>query len=344
MGSCMADQSATPRISCLALAVTAALAAGAVLVARGWAVNSDPLRWPATAGAALVAVAVFWTERRLQGFLWGVVAALLITLHHGLREPDSDGWGRFFAEAIVVTVMAGLTVCWEIAFLPRNAWQFWPFVALLLAAGIGLAWACEPRAGALALVLTALSLATASVLSWVLRGRKSPQGPAFLNMVAAALMAVLVPALGLFIFRLIDQPSDSQSSFWAPLLQARNAPLRRPGSVSIAELNRCFWPLAWLTGPIMLWGLWRATRNGWRQWQRTERPLAWILLLFALALVPAVFFWPLREADKTPLTLSVLVVLLTTYLAVDLLRSGARRLVLPPPYEREMERVGGQRT
>jgi hypothetical protein len=340
----MADQPATPRISCLALAVSAALAAGAILVARGWAVNSDPLRWPATAGAALVAVAVFWTERRLQGFLWGVAAALLITLHHGLREPDSDGWGRFFAEAIVVTVMAGLTVCWHVAFLPRNAWQFWPFAVLLLAAGIGLAWACEPRAGALALVLTAVSLGTASVLSWVLRGRKSPQGPAFLNTAGAAVLAVSVPALGMYIFRLIDPLPDSQSSFWAPLLQARTAPLPRTASASVTDLNRWFWPLVWLSGPVMLWALWRATRNGWRRWQRTEPPMAWILLLFALALVPAVFFWPLREPDKTPLTLSVLAVLLTTYLIVDVLRSGMRRLVLPPPHEREMEEVGGKRT
>jgi hypothetical protein len=340
----MADQPTTPRISCLALAISAALAASAVLVARGWAVNSDPLRWPATAGAALVAVAVFWTERRLQGFFWGVVAALLITLHHGLREPDADGWGRFFAEAMVVAVMAGLMVCWHIAFLPRNTWKFWPFVALFLAAAIGLAWACEPRAGVLALVLTAVCLATASMLSWVLRGRKSPQGPAFLNTTGAGLMTLAVPALGLLVFRLIDDAPESQSRFWAPLLEARSPSPGRPGSATITELNQWFWPLVWLTGPVVAWALWRAARNGWRHWQRTEPPLPWLLLLFALALVPAVFFWPLRQPDKTPLTLSVLIVLLTTYLVVDLLRSGLRRLMLPPPYEREMEQVSSQRT
>jgi len=41
----------------------------------------------------------------------------------------------------------------------------------------------------------------------------------------------------------------------------------------------------------------------------------------------------------------MLVVLLTTYLVVDLRRAGMRRLILPPPHEREMDgsAAGGRR-
>jgi hypothetical protein len=339
------EQPASPRITCLSLIVSVALAGGAVFIARGWWVNRDPLLWPATVGAAIVAVAVFWTERRLQGFIWGIGAAVLMTLHPGLREPDSDGWSRFFAEATVVAVMAGLTVCWHITFMPKNTWQFWPFAACFLAGGIGLTWACEPRLGVFALVLTALTLGTAAMLGWVIRGRKSPHGPAFLNPAGTALMAVVVPAFGLLVLKLINPPPDSissTSSFWEPLLRARGAPPSDTG-LSVGQLNQSFWPWLWLTGPVMMWAVWRALRNGWRQWQRTQPPLAWTLPLFTLALVPTVFFWPFREPGKTPLTLSALAVLLTTYLAVDLLRAAGRRLVLPPGYEREMKQIGGQR-
>lgn len=339
----MADQPTTrPRISCLSVVVSVLLAIGIVLLARSGSFNQEPLPWPATAGAVIVAVAVFWIERRLLGFFWGVAAALLMTVHPCLRQPDSDGWSRFFAEAGIAAVMAGTAAGWNATFLPRTAWRVWPFLILGIGLSIGLGWAGERRAGIFAAVVAAAGLGTASVLSWVFRGRKLPQGPTFLNTNLALLSAGAAPALGLLVFRLIDSSTITEGSFWAPVLQAQELttePLAK--GLTVGQLNRWFWPWVWLTGPVLIWGLWRALRNGWRHWRRDEPPLCWMLPLYALLTLPTLFFWPMREPDRTPLVVSAVVVLVTVYLVADVLRTTVKKLVLPPGYERELEQVSG---
>lgn len=335
----MADPSPqAPRISCLSVVVSFALAVGIVMLGRSRTFNQEPLPWLATAGAVIVAVAVFWIERRWQGFLWGVAAALVMTLHPSLRQPDGDGWSRYFAEAAVVAVMAGVAAGWHAAILPRTAWRVWPFLILGIGLGVGLAWAGERRAGLFAAVVAGVGLGSGSVLSWIVRGRKLPHGPTFLNTYLALAGAAAGPALGLLVYRIIDASVASESSFWAPLQQLhQGGPEPTRPDVSLGLLNRWFWPWVWLTAPVLAWSLWRALGNGWKQWRRDEPPLPWLLPVFALLAIPALFVWPLREPERTPLVVSVVVVLAVVYVLADVLHKTARGLVLPPSYDREME-------
>ncbi|MBY0522751.1 MAG: hypothetical protein K2R98_05110 [Gemmataceae bacterium] len=303
-----------------------------VVLVRSRMFGTEPLPWAATAAAAVMAISIFATERRIQGFFWGVVAAGAMALHPSLRHANGNDWSAFLSEAAVGATLGLIAIGWQLAFLPRLAWRVWPFVLVGLGVLIGLAWAGEVRAGVFAAALAATALLTVSLLVRGIRAGKPETVPGLLNMFAAATVALLAPALGVFILRLIDASASAEEQFWAPLLSARQTALEVPAaSPSWAQLNRWFWPTIWITGPMMGWALWRSSRRGWSQWKGSEPPTFWLLPFFVALVVPAVFIWPLRPPEAIPLTLSALIVLLAVCAIADGLRSLLRRLMLPPP-------------
>lgn len=328
----MTEPVESPRVSCLSVMLSGIVAGSVIVLARGRPWDREPLPWPATAVAVVAAIVVFRVERRLQGFFWGLIAAGLMALHPALRPPPSGDWSGILAETAVLSVLALTSIGWQLAFLSRFAWRIWPLVSLGLAIAIALAWAGEARAGVFAAVLAGGGLLAATLLVRGLRARRPAQVPALLNMGTAALVSVLSPTVGLFLYRLLDASVSADDRFWSPLLAAKET-VEGNRSLSLEQLNRWCWPTVWVVAPLAAWALWRTVWVGWQKWQQAEAPDSWLLTYYALLLVPSLFFWPLREANAVPLTLSALVVLLVVFLDADLLKRCLRRLVLPPPEE-----------
>jgi hypothetical protein len=329
----MVEPAVSPRLSCLSLLLSGALAAAVIWQVRLRA--ETPLPWAATGAAVLTAVAVFWIERRLQGFVWGVVAALLMAWHPDLRRAGAGETSDFLAQAAVVAALAGSAIGWRLAFLPCFGWRVWPAVIIGLGTCIGVAWAGTARAGVAAAAVTAGAVLPAAVLAQLLRRKSSAQTPSFLNVLTAVAAGPLAVALGLSIYRFLDATGRAEDSIWAPLIGASSGNLK-PGSLSWDQARQWFWRAWWLALPVLACSLWCAAAAGWRQWQTPEPPRAWLLLLLTATLVTVTAIWP-PTAETTPLPLTALLVLLAVFLIADRLGALLRRLMLPPPAEREAE-------
>ncbi len=104
-------------------------------------------------------------------------------------------------------------------------------------------------------------------------------------------------------------------------------------SLMVTELEKWGWA-AILTLAMMVVGLWRSGRRGWKCWRRGQAPLAWVLTLFAVMDLAGIAWHPPRTASAALLPLAPVAVLLNVFGLADLAQGLGERLVLAPPQER----------
>jgi hypothetical protein len=321
----------------------AALGAVLVSVARAAGTPGQAVSWESAGALAAAGGAAFLVLRWLQNYVWGVVAGLALPFHPLFQSLVGRSDAGLIPEALLLIVLAATVAGWRLAFLPRFAWRSWVVAgAVLLAAG-ALAWPLQPRIGLVAALLGGGGLLAGSCLA-AGAYRRWKQRPSALNVTAALLVALAVPAAGLFLAPTTVQvlgwqphpalPADARvSEFWTAATDAdfENYSVTGFGK---NDLGRWAWPQTWVVLPLMGWGFFRSVRRGFRHWRR-RLPLAWVLTLYALAVLAGVAFYPGMDLSAAVLSLTSLAVLLTVFGVADLVRGFMERLVLAPPQERD---------
>jgi hypothetical protein len=294
----------------------------------------------ATTGAAFVAM------RRVQGYFWGLAAALLLVLH-----PLHAEWQRLgsalWAEAMELVVLAAVVTGCHLAALPCFAPWAWALTTLALCGGAALTWPAQPQAGLVGAVLTALGLVGGTLLAW-LRHRERP---AWSNLTAAALLGLGAPAVGLllapagaWVLDGLSFPNLSREraplDFLAAAVSAESVGLDMRG-FEVENLHRWAWPAVWAVLPLMLWGLWCTLARGWRELAARRPPLPWLLTLYAAADLAGAALHPGEALEAVLLPLASLAVLLAVFGVAEVFRRLTRPLLLPPPEERLREEAEG---
>ncbi len=306
-----------------------------------------PLRPPTAAVApwhVLLALAAFLVLRWQQGYLWGVLAALLLPLHPLYPQWTKELPQALRAEALELTVLAAVTYGWRLTFAPAFAWKSWLAMAAVLIVAGALAWPAWPQSGLVAGLLVLLGLGWAVVLAWRVSRTGGPNGPALSNRLAAVLVSLAAPAAALFLAPAGAALSSAAPLHWplagdaVPEDAAQLLAQALPGSGGLElrgfyrqDLEQWAWPTVWLALSLTAWGLWSCVRRGFKEAGRRRPPLAWLLLLFALLELACMTL----HAATQFLPLASLAVLLAVFGVGDVARSIGEGLVLEPPGERQ---------
>jgi hypothetical protein len=324
---------------------SAALAGIVVAVYRGASTGVSSLPWASTWAAALAGVAVFLAMRWWQNYAWGIIAGLFVVLHPLYLEKARTLPGAVVAEALHLGVLAGVVAAWQAVFWPRFAWRSWLAGAVMLCAALALAWPLQPRMGFLATCLVCFGLLGSAILATRWNQRRANPAPSWLNIGAAALLGLVVPAGGVLLAPLavrhfrwqqipvqpaIGDPLDYWEEVVSTPVEDFQVDAFRP-----AQLNQWAWPRGWVVLPLMAWGLWCSFRRGWKQSARRKPPVAWVLTLFALIELAGACLRPGSEAEVPLLSLAALAALLSVFGIADVLRGFMEKLVLAPPQERD---------
>lgn len=319
-----------------------ALALLALLVAVVFRAEPGRVAIAAAAGAG----AAFVAMRRVQGYFWGLVAALLLALH-----PLHSEWQRLgpalWAEAMELVVLAAVVTGCHLAALPRFAPWAWALTTLALCGGAALTWPALPQAGLVGAVLTALGLVGGALLTW----RSHRERPAWGNVTAAALLGLVAPAAGLllapagaWVLDGLSFPNLSREraplDFLAAAINTETVGLDLRG-FALENLHRWAWPAVWVVLPLMLWGLWCTLVRGWRELAARRPPLPWLLTLYAAADLAGAALHPREALETVFLPLASLAVLLAVFGVAEVFRRLTRPLLLPPPEERLREEIEG---
>lgn len=313
------------------------------LLARAAPGQDRPLPWPAALALAGVAVGAFLVMRRLQNYFWGMVTALALALHplHGQGSAPFELAVR--AEALELIVLAGVTAGWELTALPHFAWRAWLVDAGALIVAGGLAWPAAPRAGVVAGLLTLVGLPLGALWT-VLRHRARP---ARMSVASAVLLGLAGPALALLLacasVRVLRGPVspglDSESGladFLAAAVGSEAAGMEVP-RYAAEQLQRWAWPAVWVVLPLLALGLWCSVRRGRKQFAARRPPLAWVLILYAFAVLAGLMLHQRGQLATAVLPLAALAVLLAVFGLAEVMRAVTRPLMLPPPGERLAE-------
>lgn len=293
------------------------------------------------------ALAAFFVLRWQQGYVWGLLAALLPPLHPLYVQWTTQLPQAVRAEALALLMLAGVTLAGRLTFRATFAWKWWLPTAALLTVGGALAWLAWPSTGLAAGLLTLLALPGTAFLAW----RQVPRRAALGNVAAALGLGLAAPVAALFLAPVLAPLTSAAPLHWSPAADANQEAagaqqllaqaVQPDGSGSdlrcfrSEELDQWARPIWWLVLPLMAWGLWCAFSRGWKEWRRREPPLAWGLLLFALVTLALGVLHPQRTALLLFLPLASLAVLLAVFGVADLLRGITDGLTLLPPGERE---------
>ena len=330
----------------------AALAAVVTIVLSLGPGSERGASWPAIASVVLAGWAMFLSERWLQNYLWGLLAALVFTLH-----PYVLGWAKagevlLWGEALGLVVLAANIASWRILFQKQFLPLAWVAIGLILVVGIGLAWSVERRIptnrlpdlrmGLVAALVTVGGLLLGSILACV---RHKQWTLCWGNVSIAALLSILCPLLGLMLavarFPVFDGLSnprygDVTLDACVSLLDATflpNPDYRGDLSFMVSEMERSG-VAAILTVAMMVVGWWRSLRRGWKCWRGSQPPLAWLLTLFAVIDLASIVLHPPYAASIALISFAPVAVLLNVFGFADLAQGLGERLVLAPPHER----------
>jgi hypothetical protein len=333
----------------LALAALAALVTIVLSLGPG---SERGASWPAIVSVVLAGWAMFLSERWLQNYLWGLLAALVFTLHPYVLGWANVGEVLLWGEALGLVVLAANIASWRTLFQKQFVPLAWAAIALILVLGIGLAWSVEHRIPRDRLPDLRMGLVTASItmgalfLGSMLACMKHKQSSlCWGNISVAALLGILCPLLGLVLavdrFPVFDSLSrrGSEPVTWNAclgLLEATFLPKTDNGGdlgLIVTEMER--WGVAAiLTLAMMVVGFWRSLRRGWKCWRGGKPPLAWVLTLFALVDLAGIILHPPHAAGIALLSFAPVAVLLNVFGVADLVQGLGERLVLAPPHER----------
>jgi hypothetical protein len=320
------------------LLTVAGLALIVFVLYRGRPGMWSPAPWPVLAAVALAVAMTFLVLRRLVSPTWGVVGGLLLAAH-----PYSWRWvppydQALWAQALELSVLAGVVTGCRLAFMPRGTFLGWVFLLVWLTAGIALCWLILPAAGFVGIWLTGLALPVFAGLA--ARQRGLAERPSRWNILGAILVGVLAVSAGTL---LVPQAEP----YLGGVLRARPTPEQLPWEtlrltwpppgLTQEEVRQWSWPAWWAVLPLMAWGLWCTVSRGTKQSARRLPPLAWALTLFSVLTPVAVALHAAEARDVALLPWAVLSVLLSVFCVGDTLRTLWERLRLVPPHERDEE-------
>jgi hypothetical protein len=325
------------------LLLTLILLAGVVvLVLQVYAGGDRALSWHGVGSMVLAASCAFLIGRWLHNYFFGVALALFFTLHPLYIKAAQDNVPPLLAQALELGVMTALLAGWRVLFQPRWPWLTWALVAGVLLLAPALAWPILPRAGLVAASLAGTGMAGGAFLA--LRRRRLGAALSWLNITCAIFLALAIPPASLFLASVglqylplpsglsvdpnVGNPPDALA-----LLQAAcrpETPAWENYGLTPADLQSWAWPFPWVMLPLMVWGLWRSIRRGWKQSSQGRVPLAWILTLYALTNLVGALLHP-ASARPGFFPLATLAVLLALFCIWDLFRGLGERLVLAPP-------------
>jgi hypothetical protein len=325
----MSETTKLPKLGCGTVALVGVLA---LLVVVALQRHPEPPSWASTGAAAIAVVAVFLVARAVQNIFWGLMAAVLLTFHPCWQEHTDSHAIEVLSGAMVLAVMAGACVGWQLAFQPRFGVRAWPLLLAALSLGIGLAWKGDAYLGLLAAGISSAGLLLASFLASRMREHNPESAPSALNLVAAALLGVLAPAGGLVVYRFFDRSLNSAQGWW-PLVRDSFPASLQPSTAAFSSsaLESWCWPHPWLTLPLLGWAVFALGRSGWQHWRKRETPTGWFVGTIAGVLFVGLFLAPASTGQGLPLILTSVTVLLLTALVADLLNGAFDRLVLHPP-------------
>lgn len=293
--------------------------------------------------AAILAVgSVFLIGRWLHNSWWGLVNAVVLIAHPLFFHWATDEPQPLLAEALELVVLAATVGGWLL--IGNSACNvYWVLIFFLSTFYTALLWGIKPTNGLVASLLIFMGFLSAAL--WGFSHRKKT-GAYWGNWVAALLMALASPVVALYVaywggnykwFGTIYQPSVNCPHNPLDFLLAAVDPdfaSQEIHGLAPADLERWAWPVVWVILPLMVWGLWRSLRRGWKQWQQHQAPLSWLLTLFALLDIAGVALHPASARATFFLPLASLAVLLSVFCLADLLRGMGERLVLEPPGEK----------
>jgi hypothetical protein len=330
----MADAEKSPKLSCGAVVLTGILAVG-VIAALQW--REQKPTWEATAAAAIAAVAVFLTMRCVQGFFWGLAAALCLTFHPCWKDPtESIHEWETPAGALVLAAAAGGAIAWRLTFHPRFAWRAWPLLLGMLTVGTSLAWKADQHLGLLALTLVVTALGTAAVFAGRQRLRGTEAAPSRLNVAAAVVGGIALAPASLLAYRFFDRSLSFADGWWPLVRDSFPDDLTwSTRAFEMTQLERWCRPLPWVVLPLLGLATILTLRRGWKQWTGATVPMAWFLTLCAVVMSAALLFMPQPAGPGLSIVLTALAVLLAVFAVADLLQCTFDRLVLRPPEERD---------
>jgi hypothetical protein len=308
------------------LVVTLALLAGAVAFWMRWLQPTpEAAPWEVVGLAALTTLAAFLAMRWLQNYFWGVVTAVLLMLHplHGQRtEPYR---AAFQVEALELVVLAVVIAGWRLAFRRDFVWRSWLCLAVLGGlATMAAAWnvpSDQASRGTALLVAWPVPLA---LLALMPSQRRAGDRPHRGNLACLLLVGLLF----FFLVGYLSPPSINDYMLsWQKVGEASWSGLQLR-AWERDQLDKWTWPTLWVMVPLVLWGLWRTVRRGWRELRKRRAPAPWVLTLDAAfgLLVPG-------EATAV-LPLAALAVLLAVFGVADVFHGISEQLILLPPEER----------
>lgn len=329
----MSETTKLPRLGCGTAALVGVLA---LLVVVALQRHPEPPSWASTGAAAIAVVAVFLVARAVQNVFWGLMAALLLTFHPCWQEHTDSHAIEVLSGAMVLAVMAGACVGWQLAFQPRFGVRAWPLLLAALSLGIGLAWKGDPYLGMLAAGISCVGLLLASFLASRMREKNSESAPSALNLATGAVLGVLAPAGGLIVYRFFDRTLNTAQGWW-PMVRDSFPTSLQPSTAAFSStaLESWCWPHPWMTLPLLGWAVLTLSRSGWQHWRKREAPTGWFVGAMASVLFVGLFLAPASTGQGLPLILTSVTVLLLTALVAELLHSAFDRLVLHPPETEE---------
>jgi len=297
--------------------------------------------WLAIASVVLAGWAMFLCERWLQNYVWGLVAALVLTLHPYFLRWANTGEVLLWAEALGLVVLAAIISSWRILFQKSFSPLAWIAIALIVTSSIGIAWILEPRMGLVTGILTLGALLLGSILA-IRKHREASL--CWGNISAAGFLAFLGPLGGLALAVVVmphwhgfprSTALPEICTVWDLMDAGFLPPADSRGDLSlmVTEMERWGWS-AILTVAMMVVGWWRSLRRGWKCWRRNLPPLAWVLTMFVLVDLAGILLHPPRAAGIALLSFAPVAVLLNVFGVADLAQGLGERLVLSPPHER----------
>jgi hypothetical protein len=363
------DQPSLARRLPWGVVLTTVLLVVVVLVTYKRDLQNPAADWLVLASATLAGVAAFVIGRRLLGSLWGLVLALTLVLHPLYTRPGLPV-PALGAEALKLMTLAGVMTACRYTFSSRPRPVKLMGVGLFLALIGGLAWLTAPvltgsRAGLVTALVDFAGLALACLLAWRKRGLPGPDQPTAINVALAGLLAVLVPAAGFVLAWplstglawLQEQDVAVELSHLFPAQLADSSALMTLLRNTLQphwqqSLLLCFtetqpgrdawgWPYFWVVLALMVFGLARTVWRGRAQWSHRQAPYAWLLTLFALAVMASYVLDPFyMKNDQLFLPLATLAILLSVFAVGDWIFGVGEKIRLTPPGEEPSSAVG----
>jgi hypothetical protein len=310
--------------------LSAMLIAGALVFAlRLTPLYAPALPWSGVLASLVVAYGAFAVMRRLVGWTWGMLAALLITLIPLSVQAARDN--VLLPHGMVLAAFMGVLVGWRIlaarTFRPVR-WFFW---GVTLSFILALTWALQARQGLAASMFALLGMLGGAALA--LRLLRRGAATSWANAATGIVMAITASLAGLLAAPLVAGMLATDSAPAADALALlQEAVADSPSNLMPALQHQNSRPIIrWLFGALLLWGVWRSWRHGLILWRSGQLPECWLLLLFAIVNMALP---PRGEEPIVLLPLLSSAILIGVFGVGDFFRLIGQSLILRPPHER----------